>query len=153
MYTREDWRIYNGTLVDSKMESRGDLSWTDGRKYVGDYKQDQKHGMDTFTQPDGHCYNGQWEQGKQHGDFIQMKDYKKHRGVRENGRRTLQIKEKCQRARSRSQTRERGERAEENPEKLIYRLIREQEAVYLPKIGGVQGQKMNLRNGKGREKI
>ena len=46
--------------MNSKMEGKGIFSWIDGRKYVGEYKNDLKHGIGTFTWPDGRCYHGEW---------------------------------------------------------------------------------------------
>lgn len=68
------------------MEGRGTFSWDDGRKYVGDYKNDLKHGQGTFSWPDGSCYKGQWVEGKQHGEGIYLKDGKSRKGIWENGK-------------------------------------------------------------------
>lgn len=46
------------------MHGKGIFTWTDGRKYVGEYLNDLKHGEGTFTWPDGRCYHGPWENGK-----------------------------------------------------------------------------------------
>jgi len=76
------------------MEGKGVFTWSDGRKYVGEYKDDQKHGHGVFTWPDGRCYDGQWNQGKQHGEGIYMKEGKKKKGVWQMGKRIEWIKEK-----------------------------------------------------------
>ena len=39
----------------------------DGRKYVGEYKDDKKHGQGTFTWSDEGKYEGKWKDGKFHG--------------------------------------------------------------------------------------
>jgi hypothetical protein len=35
------------------MEGKGTFTWADGRIYVGDYKNDKKHGTGIFKWPDG----------------------------------------------------------------------------------------------------
>ena len=67
------------------MEGKGIFTWTDGRKYIGEYKNDLKHGTGTFTWPDGRCYHGEWAEGKQHGEGIFMKDGRKRKGRWEKG--------------------------------------------------------------------
>ena len=42
--------------------------WPDGRKYDGDYVDDQKEGFGIYFWPDGKRYEGQWSDGKQHGE-------------------------------------------------------------------------------------
>lgn len=42
------------------MEGKGVFTWLDGRKYVGEYSCDKKHGNGIFTWPDGRCYDGEW---------------------------------------------------------------------------------------------
>ena len=39
--------------MNNKMEGKGVFSWSDGRKYEGDYKDDKKHGNGIFEWPDG----------------------------------------------------------------------------------------------------
>ena len=39
----------------------------DGVKYVGEWKDNKKHGQGTFTSPDGVKYVGEHKDGKQHG--------------------------------------------------------------------------------------
>ena len=46
------------------MEGKGTFTWSDGRKYTGEYVNDQKHGQGTFEWPDGRKYIGEWNQGK-----------------------------------------------------------------------------------------
>lgn len=46
--------------MNDKMEGHGTFTWTDGRLYVGEYKNDVKHGMGTFTWADGRTYVGEW---------------------------------------------------------------------------------------------
>ena len=46
------------------MHGKGVFSWLDGRKYEGEYQEDNKHGYGEFTWPDGRLYRGFWENGK-----------------------------------------------------------------------------------------
>lgn len=36
------------------------MTWKDGRKYQGDWKQDKMHGTGTFNWPTGESYEGQY---------------------------------------------------------------------------------------------
>ena len=38
----------------------GTFAWMDGRKYEGEYCNDNKHGRGIFSWPDGRKYDGQW---------------------------------------------------------------------------------------------
>ena len=46
---------------------KGVFTWLDGKKYVGDYKNDVKEGYGVFTWPDGSSYDGWWHEGKKYG--------------------------------------------------------------------------------------
>ena len=50
------------------MHGKGTFTWKDGRKYIGDYKDDKKEGYGEFYWPNGLVYKGQWQDGKQHGE-------------------------------------------------------------------------------------
>jgi len=52
------------------MHGEGVFSWSDGRKYKGEYYNDLKHGKGDFYWPDGRKYCGQWKSGKQDGRGI-----------------------------------------------------------------------------------
>ena len=43
---------------NNKMNGHGVFTWTDGRKYTGDYKNDCKSGHGVFEWPDGRIYDG-----------------------------------------------------------------------------------------------
>ena len=49
------------------MEGRGVESWSEGRRYEGDFKNGKKDGEGTFEWPNGNKYLGSWRNGKQHG--------------------------------------------------------------------------------------
>mmetsp|Transcript_14759 Transcript_14759/g.33561 ORF Transcript_14759/g.33561 Transcript_14759/m.33561 type:complete len:90 (+) Transcript_14759:182-451(+) len=57
------------------------MSWPDGRRYMGEYADDRKHGQGSFSWPDGRCYRGQWSRGKRHGVGV----YTNARGVTRRG--------------------------------------------------------------------
>jgi hypothetical protein len=40
------------------MDGTGEFVWPDGRKYVGNYVEDKKHGFGEFEWPDGRKYKG-----------------------------------------------------------------------------------------------
>ena len=44
------------------MHGRGIFTWSDGRKYEGEYIDDKKEGHGIFTWPDGRQYDGNWQQ-------------------------------------------------------------------------------------------
>ena len=46
------------------MHGKGTFTWSDGRKYIGEYNEDKKHGNGVFTWPDGRSYTGEWQNGK-----------------------------------------------------------------------------------------
>ena len=62
---------YNGMWLYSKMHGRGTLTWPDGRNYVGQFRQNQKHGMGRMEIPDSNggktIYEGQWSDDKFEG--------------------------------------------------------------------------------------
>jgi len=63
-------------------------SWPDGRKYDGQYENDQKNGNGTFYWPDGRKYSGGWRDGKQHGEANFTAANGEHRkGIWEEGKR------------------------------------------------------------------
>ena len=45
----------------------GTFTWSDGAKYVGEYKDGKQHGQGTMMLPDGSKYVGGWKDGKPHG--------------------------------------------------------------------------------------
>lgn len=50
------------------MNGYGEFSWLDGKKYVGWYKNDKKHGFGIFNWPEyDKAYVGFWKMGKQDG--------------------------------------------------------------------------------------
>ena len=71
------------------MDGYGIFTWPDGRKYIGNYKNDKKDGYGELTTKDGKKYKGHWKNGKQHGEgefFFPDKNIWK-KGIWENGNR------------------------------------------------------------------
>lgn len=50
----------------------GTLSFSDDRKYVGEWKSDKQHGKGSFYMSSGHVKEGIWENGKRIGDVPQI---------------------------------------------------------------------------------
>ena len=51
----------------------GTYTWSDGAKYVGEYKNGKKHGQGTFYFSDGRVWDGQWK----NDDWVSGKKYAK----------------------------------------------------------------------------
>ena len=45
----------------------GSYTFEDGGKYVGEWKDNEKHGQGTYTYPNGSKYVGEWKHNKKHG--------------------------------------------------------------------------------------
>ena len=54
------------------MHGKGVFTWTDGRRYEGDFVKDKREGQGVMSWPDGRKYEGRWKHGRQHGDGIFM---------------------------------------------------------------------------------
>ncbi len=67
VYTWPDGRRYEGEWLNNNMHGKGVYTWKDGRKYEGEYCYDKKHGYGIYTWSDGRKYEGHWSAGKQHG--------------------------------------------------------------------------------------
>ena len=65
------------------------FEWPDGRKYIGDYKNDKKEGHGVFSWPDGRKYDGNWKNGKQDGEgkFYNPKNKEWKKGIWKEGKR------------------------------------------------------------------
>jgi len=59
---------YRGEVdKNNLLQGRGTMTWWDGRKYVGDWKNSSRHGRGTYTHPNGTKYIGEWKNGNYHG--------------------------------------------------------------------------------------
>ena len=59
----------------------GTFTWTDGAKYVGEWKDDKQHGQGTLTYADGRVEKGIWENGQLLELKEEMKKEMKFRGL------------------------------------------------------------------------
>ena len=46
------------------MHGYGEETWSDGRKYKGNYRNSKKDGFGTFIWTDGNMYQGNWRNDK-----------------------------------------------------------------------------------------
>ena len=58
---------YIGQIKDDKKHGTGIYTWTNGNKYVGEWKDGKRHGTGTYTWADGGVYVGDFKDGNFHG--------------------------------------------------------------------------------------
>ena len=61
---------YVGEFKDNKRHGQGTYTWTDGTKYVGQFKDDERNGQGTYTYPSGSKYVGEFRDGDFNGQGI-----------------------------------------------------------------------------------
>ncbi len=62
-------------------------TYPDGTEYVGDWKENQRHGYGVWTRPDGMRYDGEWQYDKPHGQgVLTYPDGRKRIGIWEVGK-------------------------------------------------------------------
>ena len=54
-------------MVQRRKEWIRNLTWVNGNKYVGEWKDGEQSGEGTFTWPDGEKYEGSWSNGERNG--------------------------------------------------------------------------------------
>jgi len=59
----------------------GTFTWTDGAKYVGEWKDDKQHGQGTLTYADGRVEKGIWKNGQLPELKEEMQKKMKFRGL------------------------------------------------------------------------
>jgi len=62
--TLSDGRRYVGEWKNGKYHGQGTFTWPSGQKYVGELKDDKRNGQGTHTWPDGEVWSGPWKDGK-----------------------------------------------------------------------------------------
>jgi len=67
IYTYDDGGKYVGEWKDNKKHGQGTYSWPSGSSYVGNWKDNKKHGQGTYTYQSGASYVGEYKNGKKHG--------------------------------------------------------------------------------------
>ena len=65
--TFSDGRKYEGEWQHDKKHGQGTFTYANGRKYEGEWQHDKKHGQGTFTYANGRKYEGEWQHDKMHG--------------------------------------------------------------------------------------
>ena len=66
-YTDADGNKYVGEWKDDKRHGQGTSFWADGDQHVGEYKNGKEHGHGTYTWADGDMYVGEFKDGEEHG--------------------------------------------------------------------------------------
>ena len=62
--TYKDGSKYVGWFKNGKFSGQGIFKWLDGVKYVGEFKAGKRHGQGTYLWLDGTIDNGIWKKGK-----------------------------------------------------------------------------------------
>ena len=62
--TYKDGSKYEGEFKNGRLSGQGTFTWLDGVKYVGGFKAGKRHGQGTYTWLDGTIDNGIWEKDK-----------------------------------------------------------------------------------------
>ena len=65
-FTFPDGRKYVGESKDNKKHGQGTFTWIDGKKYVGQWKDGEQHGQGTYTHGDGTKYVGEFKDSEYH---------------------------------------------------------------------------------------
>ena len=64
----KDWGSgyrYEGEVnQDGHRHGKGVHSWSDGQRYVGEWRNEYLHGHGTYTYPDGRVKSGKWEKNR-----------------------------------------------------------------------------------------
>ena len=66
-WTYDDGQKYVGDWKDDKRHGQGTYTYVDGAKYVGEHKDDKFHGQGTYTWADGTKYVGEYKDSEFHG--------------------------------------------------------------------------------------
>ncbi|GAB1600522.1 alsin-like isoform X1 [Argonauta hians] len=62
--------VYNGTWMKAKLHGLGEMKWSDGRRYIGKFKNGFQHGTGKYIVPKAdseEIYEGSWKEGKMNG--------------------------------------------------------------------------------------
>lgn len=59
--------IFGKCIQGDCKDGQGTYTFSDGRKYVGEWKDGKRHGYGTMTSPDGSKYVGKWKDDKRDG--------------------------------------------------------------------------------------
>lgn len=65
-----DGRTYEGDFKNGKKDGEGTFEWTNGDRYIGSWRTDQRHGVGIYaSKKDGTKKQGEWVNGKRHRWF------------------------------------------------------------------------------------
>ena len=67
VFTWHDGRRYEGDYFDDEKHGYGCFTWEMGNKYTGSFREDQRDGWGIMHWIDGSIYKGQWSAGIQQG--------------------------------------------------------------------------------------
>ena len=81
-YTFTDGDKYVGEWKDGKYNGQGTYTYATGEKYVGEYKDDKVNGQGTYTFTSGNKYVGEFKDTKKHGQGIY---YSVNGSIKESG--------------------------------------------------------------------
>jgi len=77
---------YEGDFKEGKEHGQGTITWSDGGKYVGEFKDGKRDGQGTETWSNGYKYEGDFKEGKEHGrGTITWSNGDKYEGEFKNG--------------------------------------------------------------------
>ena len=62
--TYKDGSKYVGNFKNGKFSGQGTYTWLDGVKYIGEFKNGKRHGQGTYFWGDGTIDNGIWKKDK-----------------------------------------------------------------------------------------
>jgi hypothetical protein len=86
-FTFANGKKYVGEIRDNKRQGQGTFTYADGSNYVGEWKDDKWHGQGTYTHANGNKYVGEHRDGKKHGQgTFTFADGSKYVGEFRNGK-------------------------------------------------------------------
>ena len=66
-FGQETYNVPDGRKDGGEFSGQGTMTWPDGTKYVGEWKDGKRNGQGTWTSPDGQKYVGEWKDHKFNG--------------------------------------------------------------------------------------
>ena len=62
--------MYESEWKKNKMHGKGTFTWSDGRKFTGEFLDNCNSGYGEMVWPNGKSYKGDWKNNKMHGKGI-----------------------------------------------------------------------------------